>query len=295
MRAPTRALIVEDIDSWVSILDRAARRAGASEIIVCDSLSMVKDKLRSARFDVAILDVGLDPVDNLNADGIKVLEAIREIDGLGTRCVLITGWQGGDRMDLQAKAQQEHGVDWAYMKENYEARTVIAKLTELLEDASTRRLSRTTPMANLGANMEPWRFQDQLISALSPTGGVQTLFSLVSRLVSDAIPIIAMHPDQPMEKGPGGAMIGLYWSRALNTAVAVGLAKAIEAQSNESNAPTDLERLLPADVVPDLIEGVRERNVQGRLWELPGLDREKFSGLRTLVLADRGGVDASWF
>jgi CheY-like chemotaxis protein len=278
VKAPTRALIVEDIETWVYILDRAARRAGASEVVVCENLPMVKDKLRSARFDVAILDVGLDPDDDQNADGIKVLEAIREIDGLGTRCVLVTGWQGGDRLDLQARAQQEHGVDWAYMKEKYEAHTVIAKLTELLDDASVRRLSETTPMANLSASMEPWRFQAQLIGALSPTGGVQTLYSLVSRLVSDAIPAIAMHPDQPMEKGPDGVSIGLYWSRALNTAVAVGLAKAIGTQGDESNVPTDLKRLLPTDVVPDLIENVRERNVQGRLWELPGLDREKFPG-----------------
>jgi ActR/RegA family two-component response regulator len=276
VKAPTRALIVEDIETWVYILDRAARRAGASEVVVCETLAMVKDKLRSARFDVAILDVGLDPDDDLNSDGIKALEAIREIDGLGTRCVLVTGWQGGDRMDLQAKAQQDHGVDWAYMKENYEAHTVIAKLTELLENSSARRLSQKTPMENLAANMEPWHFQDQLINALSPTGGVQTIFSLVSRLVSDAIPAVAMRPDQPMEKGPDGVSIGLYWSRALNTAMAVGLARAVGTQGDESNVPTDLERLLPTDVVPDLIESVRERNVQGRLWELPGLDREKF-------------------
>jgi len=106
VKAPTRALIVEDIETWVYILDRAARRAGASEIVVCGNLQMVGDALRSARFDVAILDVGLDPDDDLNSDGIKALEAIREMDGSGTRCVLITGWQGGDRMDLQESIQR---------------------------------------------------------------------------------------------------------------------------------------------------------------------------------------------
>lgn len=278
MKAPTRALIVEDIDTWVYTLDRAARRAGASEVVVCENLQLVKDALRSARFDVAILDVGLDPDDDLNSDGIKALEAIREIDGGGTRCVLVTGWQGGDRMDLQARAQQEHGVDWAYMKENYEAHTVIAKLTELLEQAPARRLSQTTPMANLCADVEPYHFESQLLGALSPNGGVQTLYSLVSRLFSSAIPVIAMHPAVPMEKGPDGVWIGLYWSRALATAVAVGLAPAVGWQGDESSVPTDLLRLLPAGVVPDLIERVRERNVQGRLWELPGLDRDEFLG-----------------
>lgn len=278
MKAPTRALIVEDIETWVYTLDRAARRAGASEVVVCENLQSVRDALRTARFDIAILDVGLDPDDDLNADGIKALEAIREIDGGGTRCVLVTGWQGGDRMDLQARAQLKHGVDWAYMKENYEAHTVIAKLTELLEQAAERRLSHTTPMASLRASMEPYAFEGQLVTALAPNGGVQTLYSLVSRLVSSAIPLIARHPAMPMEPGPDGVWMGVYWSRALATAVAVGLGPAAGWQGDEISAPVNLARLLPAGVVPDLIERVRERNVSGRLWELPGLDRDVFPG-----------------
>lgn len=175
MRAPTRALIVEDIEAWVVILERTARRAGASEVIVCGSLDEVREALRVARFDIAILDIGLDPDDDENADGVKALEMIRETDGMGTRCILVTGWQ--DRMDLQAAAQQKHGVDWAYMKERYEPRAVIAKLTELLEQAPERRVSATPPMTNLAAAVTPFEFEDRLIRALSPTGGVQTLYS----------------------------------------------------------------------------------------------------------------------
>ena len=264
MKAPTRALIVEDIETWVYTLDRAARRAGASEVVVCENLQAVKDALRKARFDVAILDVGLDPDDDLNSDGIKALEAIRE--------------QGGDVLDLQADAQHRLGMDWAYMKDKYEAHTVIVKLSELLEQAPERRMSQTTPMANLSADMAPFRFEAQLLAALSPTGGVQTLYSVVSRLLSSAIPVIAMHPEVPMEKGPDGGGVGLYWSRALATAVAVELAPAMGWPGDESNVGHNLGHLLPADVVPDLLERVRERNVQGRLWELPGLDRNTFPG-----------------
>jgi CheY-like chemotaxis protein len=277
VKAPTRALIVEDIDTWVYVLDRAARRAGASEVVVCGNLQSVRDALRSARFDVAILDVGLDPNDDLNSDGIDALELIRAIDGGGTRCVLVTGWQGGDRMDLHARAQQEHGVDWAYMKEKYEAHMVIAKLTELLEQAPERRLSQTTPLANLCGSMDPWRFENQLFEALS--SDVKTMYSVVSRLVSSAIPAVAMHPFTPMQRGPGGVSVGLYWSRALAAAVAVGLAPAAAWQGDgEIAIPADLARVLPVGVVPELIQSARERKVQGWLWELPGLDRNKFAG-----------------
>lgn len=278
MKAPTRALIVEDIETWVYTFERAARRAGASEIVACGSLRTAKEALRTARFDVAILDIGLDPDNDQNSDGIRVLEEIRRIDGGGTRCILVTGWQGGDRMDIQSYAQQKFGVDWAFMKERYDARTVIAKLTELLEQAPERRLSQTTPMANLGASMEPFLFEGQLLEALSATGGMPTLYSLVSRLISAAIPIVAVHPDKPMEKGSDGVTVGVYWSRALSSAVAVGLAPADAWHDDESVVPATLSRILPADVQGDLLETVRERNVQGRLWELPGLDRESFPG-----------------
>jgi CheY-like chemotaxis protein len=275
VKAPTRALIVEDIENWQYTLERAARRAGASEVVVCEDLETVKDALRKARFDVALLDVGLDPDDDLNVDGIKVLEAIRAIDGKGTQCILVTGWSG-DRLDLQAQAQQKYGIDWAYMKEKYDARTVIAKLNELLEQAPKRRLEQATPMANLGAKVEPFRFEGQLIGGLSPNGGVQTLYALAARLLASATPIVAMRPETPMEQGPNGVWLGVYWSRALAAAVAVGLARVADWEGDGGNVPSDLARLLSAGVTADLIESTRERNIQGRLWELPGVDRNRF-------------------
>jgi CheY-like chemotaxis protein len=278
VKAPTRALIVEDIQTWAYTLDRAARRAGASEVVVCSDLDMVREALRKARFDVAILDVGLDPDDDLNSDGVNALEAIRAVDGGSTRCVLVTGWQGGDLLDLHADAQQRFGVDWAYMKDKYEAHAVIAKLTELLEQALDRRLSQGTPMANLSADAAPLHFEDQLIGGLSPTGGVKTLYALASRLLSAAIPLVAISPDAPMEKGADGVWTGMYWSRSLSTAVAVALGPASGWQEDESIVPTNLVRLLSDGVAPDLIESVRERNIRGRLWELPGIDRDGFPG-----------------
>ena len=274
MKAPTRALIVEDIESWVYMLDRAARRAGASEVVVCENLQAVNDALRHARFDVAILDVGLDPDDDLNSDGIRALEAIRKMDGGGTRCILVTGWRG-DRMDLQADAQQRFGVDWAYMKEKYEAHTVIAKLTELLEQAPERRLSQTTPMHNLCADMEPWRFESLLIDSLSPKDGMPTLYSLVSRLLSSAIPVIAMHPAKPIEKGPAGYVTACTGAgRWLPRSLLAWRRLAGRTMRVRSPRPGTCRRAASARPHRD----VRERNVQGRLWELPGVDRDDFPG-----------------
>jgi CheY-like chemotaxis protein len=277
VRAPTRALVVEDVESWVGILSRAARRAGVSEVVSCQDLPTAKDALRKARFDVAILDIGLDPNDDLNIDGTKVLEEIRNVDSGSTRCVLVTGWQGGDRMALQSEMQEKHGVDWAFMKENYDLHALIDKLSELLEKAAVSRLEKT-PMEYLGADMEPFLFQHRLLEALSPHGGVQTVYTLVSRLLAAAIPIAAQHPGHPMETGEDRMTAGLYWSRALATAVAVGLAPGSAWPNDESVIPASLRGLLPEALQPELIDRTRERNIQGRLWELPGIDREEFPG-----------------
>jgi ActR/RegA family two-component response regulator len=278
VRAPTRALVVEDIESWVGILGRAARRAGVSEVVSCENLEAARDALRTARFDVALLDIGLDEADDLNTDGIRALEAIREIDGGGTRCVLVTGWQGGDRLAVLSAAQEKYGVDWAFGKDKYDRHALIAKLTDLLEQAAASRLDNKTPMENLRADIEPFLFEDLLIKTLAPRGDVRTVYTLVSRLLGPAIPLIARHPERPVQTGPDDIIAGLYWSRALSAAVAVALAQAAAWPDDESVVPDSLRLLVPGGVEPELIDSTRERNIQGRLYELPGIDRDQFPG-----------------
>ena len=45
VRAPIRALIVEDVETWAYTLSRAARRAGAAEVVVCESLEAVRNAI----------------------------------------------------------------------------------------------------------------------------------------------------------------------------------------------------------------------------------------------------------
>ena len=80
-----------------------------------------------------------------------------------------------------------------------------------------------------------------------------------------------------METGPDDVTVGMYWSRALSTAVAIGLAPAV-AWTGRRVRSRGLRRLLPDGARPDCIETMRERNIQGRLWEMPGLHRDAFPG-----------------
>jgi hypothetical protein len=57
----------------------------------------------------------------------------------------------------------------------------------------------------------------------------------------------------------------------------VGVAPEASWPEDEGAVPASLSRMLPAGITPDLLEAVRVRDVGGRLWELPGLDRSHFS------------------
>lgn len=282
MRAPTRALIVEDIDSWVYILDRAARYAGASEVVACQELQDLDNALRNGRFDVALIDIGLDPHDQINDDGVGAIARIRAADGDHTRCVLVTGWQGGDRMDLQARVQKQYGVEWAYMKENYDARTVIAKLSELL-DRPARPAPPAMALSQLRADVDPHRFEAELIAELAPAGGVQTLFTLTSRLLGQTLPLVPRPAGDPLTRRATGGVVGTYWSRALSAPVAVNLVPVEQAPDDRKGADHTpyLEALagdLGLNAEPILLERVRERNLVGLLYELPQGSRDDYRG-----------------
>jgi len=59
--APMRALLVENDENWTCALVAALRQAGASDVVACQDLKMVNDALRRARFDIAVLEIGLAP------------------------------------------------------------------------------------------------------------------------------------------------------------------------------------------------------------------------------------------
>jgi CheY-like chemotaxis protein len=268
-------LVVEDIDSWVYTLKRAARRAGASDVVACTNLGEVEEALQRARFDAAIVDIGLDPADDLDAEGVRAIEMIREADGPSTRCVMVTGWQG-DRLNLLADLQQRLGVEWAFMKEKYDSHAVIEKITELLEQPA-RTMGPESSMENLSGGGDVWHFEAQLLSTLKPTDGVRTLYDLIAKLLDQTIPLIAETPEEPLHRLDQGSLVGFYWSRRLATAVAVDLSTA--------SGKDDFHELRPAVKAHfglgnafDLLSAVRMRNISGRLWELLDVERERFPG-----------------
>ena len=113
------------------------------------------------------------------------------------------------------------------MKEKYDARSVIAKLTELLEGSPARRLSQATPMANLGGNAQPSRSKASCSTRSPQTAGSRPSTRWRRGSSAPVLPLLAEEPALPMEKGNDGVYVGVYWSRTLSAAVAVGLARAI--------------------------------------------------------------------
>ena len=281
MKAPTRAVIVEDIDSWAFNLKRVVRRAGASEVETCKNLDELHAELRRARFDIAIIDIGLDPNDNADASGVQALEMIRATDGASTRCVLVTGWQGGDRMSMQADLAARFRVEWAFMKEKFDPDTATEKLSELLDGAPQRRISGRTPMANLAAAAEPMQFEASVLRTLAPTGGAVTLYALAETLLEPVVPLVAADPTAPLralDERPDGvpSLIGQYWSRARSAAVAVEFTTPPAELADHDALKLALTQAFTLPALPELLFEANRRNLLGRIWEFPGVGREFF-------------------
>ncbi len=179
-------------------------------------------------------------------------------------------------MSLQAEAHLDHGVDFAFMKEKYDAPVVTAKLTELLAKAPDRRRGQGTAMESLSAGIDPpFAFEHWMLDALSPAGGIRTVYTLVNRLLRDVTPAIAKQPNPPLEKGTDGVCTGVFWSRALGCAVGVGLAPT-DVWNGSAALPAGLAGMLRGEVMPDRITEAHERNLAGRVYEMPGIERDQF-------------------
>ena len=82
-------------------------------------------------------------------------------------------------------------------------------------------------MANLGAShASRSALKAQLLDALYPSGGSPDPLLAGARRLRSVMPLLAEQAARPMERGPDGVCVGVYWSRALSAAVAVGLAPA---------------------------------------------------------------------
>ena len=112
--APSRALVVEDDPSWRQILSELLTDAGL-EVDLADSYESAVERLRTAHYRLAVLDLSLTSVDHHNQDGLRVAEAVRRHDP-GCVTLFLTGFA---TVELAVQVIQEKGAFTCLRKETF--------------------------------------------------------------------------------------------------------------------------------------------------------------------------------
>jgi RNA polymerase sigma factor (sigma-70 family) len=109
-----RALVVEDDRSWQQILSEILTDLGLA-VDVASSLDEAIAILKAQPHRLALVDLSLTGSDHNNADGLRVLDAVRRLDP-GCRTILLTGFA---TVELAVSVLTEYGAFSFLRKENF--------------------------------------------------------------------------------------------------------------------------------------------------------------------------------
>lgn len=114
MTLTLHALVVEDDPSWQQILEELLTDSGL-KVDVVDNLPAAFERLHQRSYRIAVVDLSLSEVDHRNRDGLKILDAIRQVN---PRCVslLLTGYA---TVELAVSVLTEHGAFTCLRKEMF--------------------------------------------------------------------------------------------------------------------------------------------------------------------------------
>ena len=109
-----RALVVEDDRSWQQIISEILKDCGL-EVDVATNVEEATLSLRAQPHRVAIVDLSLSPNDHNNYDGLRILDAVRQLDP-NCRAVLLTGFA---TVELAVTALTDYGAFTFLRKESF--------------------------------------------------------------------------------------------------------------------------------------------------------------------------------
>src|SRR6266508_6820320 len=109
-----RALVIEDDHSWQQIISEILSECGL-EVDIATNLDEAVMALKSQPHRVAVVDLSLSPNDHNNIDGLRVLDAVRQLDP-NCRAVLLTGFA---TVELAVTALTDYGAFTFLRKESF--------------------------------------------------------------------------------------------------------------------------------------------------------------------------------
>jgi ActR/RegA family two-component response regulator len=267
-------LIVEDDEGWSDFYKRIVERQGKSTVRVA-TLADAETALASMTFAVALVDIGLDERDEANADGLLVMERIKEI-GDPTSIIMITG---KGTVQITRDALKKYNSLDAFDKSEVNPSDVVRLVEEGIKAynegfASKQLKVRDEFRGDLGAI----HWDDKILRGTDIHGGIPELYKFLEDLFLSYLPVVRRRKSEHVRVDPDSSIAyGEYWSRAIGRPLLVcfgrqdRIAAALEDKASGRG-------VLGARRVGDAIRDHSSTNVRGLVFELTGEPRASFEG-----------------
>jgi DNA-binding NarL/FixJ family response regulator len=149
------ALVVEDDDSWQEILSELLADNGLT-VDVASHLNEALTYLKSRVYRLVIVDLSLSGNHHHNTDGLRILEAIRNINPR-SQAILLTGFA---TVELAVSTISEYKAFTVLRKESFEREEFNIQIQRALSIAPVSSISAdkqnfSSPKAHISLNTEP--------------------------------------------------------------------------------------------------------------------------------------------
>lgn len=268
------ALLVDDDSSWSELYARAIRKVGIESVWTAANYDEAAGKIDEVRFAVALVDIGLGGHNERNADGLRVLQKIRDT-GDRTSIIVITGRSSDDAMEIARDALKKFNAYEILRKSRVDPAELRALIESGLQEYERGSGADKEPLYEaLRGDMDQMVWDDMIMRKVVISGGARELYRLIDSLFTPFVPLLP--------GVPGGVRIenddlacGVFWSRGIGAAVVACFGPPASVTSAVASVSAD-GLLLGRYAVGEVVGEYSSAAAEGVIYRLEGYPRSVF-------------------
>lgn len=260
-----RVLIIEDRPKMLE-MGRRIIEDEDHEVDVATNKNEALILVNLKTYHVAIVDIMLAGEDvRHDRGGIDVIRRIKELDE-GTETIV---WTATKDFDVAVETLGNMKVFALIKKENLErAANLLTPLNNALEQCELKLYGPHERLLEYLSYPESTDFWSGKVLQHIRAGGHDVFDRFMENLLKKMLPVLRPKDEKPFFTldSTNKTLTAICWSKAIGEAVLVFV------------SPVHPVELLPQkkESLGDLIDDIKVKALRGRIWILPGLDREMF-------------------
>ena len=262
-----RALIAEDMAYWQKIFRRSMEKEG----FICDvaaNLAEARELLPANCYTAALLDIRLDELDDNNEEGLLILSELATRDP-ETAVLIVTGH---GTVKIAREAYKRYNAVDIYEKKEFDPKVFTEVAAELVSVHGKRKKEKSIdyifPLKKV--IFADYQLEHDLLRILKPKGGnLRDPFNKFLMPFFPLLPHKSHHGLQQLDDG----FAGVFWSRALGTAVHISLL----AEKSAAHSEPDLNAYGDQVFVEERLVSGSAAKISGQVSRLSGLTFADFT------------------